>query len=265
MDNELAANEMISVGAPSRSLDRAAKSELAKALATLTSGGGLVFRLADLAGGVLGRGLRASARTAATMPGLAQSIQVVTEVALKRALDIAIVGLTSPAEQQRSQRLARPMVAISGAIGGFIGLSGFIPDVAVTSLTIMREIGRIAQESGEDLADPESRAACLQVFGFNGARPGQSHPDTTYFSTRLMMQGRPLAFLFREVASRYGLNLSQKLAVQAMPVVGAIGGAAINAAFLSHYRELADAHFTIRRLERIYGEEAVRTAATQPS
>ena len=43
-----------------------------------------------------------------------------------------------------------------------------------------------------------------------------------------------------------------------MPVVGAVGGAAVNAAFAHHFQTMARGHFTVRRLEREHGAEAVR-------
>jgi uncharacterized protein (DUF697 family) len=52
--------------------------------------------------------------------------------------------------------------------------------------------------------------------------------------------------------------MSQKLAADVVPVVGAIGGAAVNAAFVDHFQTLARGHFTVRRLERIYGSGTVR-------
>jgi hypothetical protein len=70
-----------------------------------------------------------------------------------------------------------------------------------------------------------------------------------------------LALLIAEVASRFGISLSQKFALQAVPVIGAVGGATLNAAFLGHYRELAKAHFTVRRLERTFGPDNVKQAA----
>jgi hypothetical protein len=41
-------------------------------------------------------------------------------------------------------------------------------------------------------------------------------------------------------------------------VIGALGGAAVNYAFIDHFQEMARAHFTVRRLERRYGKEAIR-------
>ncbi len=41
-------------------------------------------------------------------------------------------------------------------------------------------------------------------------------------------------------------------------MIGAVGGAAINLAFVEHFQDLARGHFTVRRLERVYGPELVR-------
>ena len=69
--------------------------------------------------------------------------------------------------------------------------------------------------------------------------------------------------LASEVAATYGIRISQKLSLQAAPVVGAAGAAIVNGVFLDHYQSLARAHFTIRRLERRYGAEKVREAWSQ--
>jgi hypothetical protein len=45
--------------------------------------------------------------------------------------------------------------------------------------------------------------------------------------------------------------------------VGALGGAAVNYAFLDHFQDVARGHFAIRRLERAYGKEAVRAQYEQ--
>ncbi len=237
-------------------MDAASRAELAAAMQRLREGGGLVMRMADLVGGMLGRTFRLGSRTLQAVPGGQSAVSRIVEAALKRAFDVAVLRIDVAGEQARSRRFATPLVAMSGAVGGFLGLGGFIPDAAVTTLAIMREIARIAQEAGEDLADPASREACLQVFALN-----PTETEMGYFGTRMVLQGRPLALLMAEVASRFGLTLSQKFALQAVPVIGAIGGAALNATFLAHYRELARAHFTVRRLERVYGEAAVKQAA----
>ena len=41
-------------------------------------------------------------------------------------------------------------------------------------------------------------------------------------------------------------------------VIGAVGGATVNYAFIEHFQDTAAGHFTVRRLERIHGKEMVR-------
>jgi hypothetical protein len=60
------------------------------------------------------------------------------------------------------------------------------------------------------------------------------------------------------VAERFGFAVSQKLAAQAVPVLGGIMGAVVNFAFIDHFQDTARGHFTIRALERKYGHESVR-------
>jgi hypothetical protein len=57
--------------------------------------------------------------------------------------------------------------------------------------------------------------------------------------------------------------VTQKVAAQALPVVGALGGAAVNYAFIEHFQEVARGHFTVRRLERLYGKDKIRTEYDQ--
>ena len=67
-----------------------------------------------------------------------------------------------------------------------------------------------------------------------------------------------LVRLVSQIAARFGVVVSEKLAAQAVPVVGAVGGAAVNAAFAHHFQAMARGHFTVRRLERRHGAEVVR-------
>ena len=41
------------------------------------------------------------------------------------------------------------------------------------------------------------------------------------------------------IATRFGIVVSQKVAAQTVPVVPTLGGAAVNAAFMDHYQDLA--------------------------
>ena len=63
-----------------------------------------------------------------------------------------------------------------------------------------------------------------------------------------------------QISSRFGALVSEKVAAQAVPVIGAAGGAGINLLFLDHFQETARGHFIVRRLERAYGKDVVQQA-----
>jgi len=60
------------------------------------------------------------------------------------------------------------------------------------------------------------------------------------------------------IAARFGVVVSEKAAAQAVPAIGAAGGAIINTIFIDHFQDMARGHFIVRRLERKYGEKTVR-------
>jgi hypothetical protein len=66
--------------------------------------------------------------------------------------------------------------------------------------------------------------------------------------------------LITAVASRFSVHVSEKVAAQAIPILGAVGGAVINTMFIDHFQRMARGHFIVRRLERIHGVEEVRRA-----
>jgi hypothetical protein len=76
----------------------------------------------------------------------------------------------------------------------------------------------------------------------------------------LLKEGAPILLKFvTQVAARFGLVVTQKVAAQALPVVGALGGAAVNYAFIEHFQDVARGRFTVRRLERLYDKERIRS------
>jgi hypothetical protein len=231
-------------------LDDLAREQLSTALHALAAPSSLIVRAADAMGRLLGS---TGHRVLATM-GLnpdSATLTSLAEAALTRAYDVAILGLSFPGPGPQA---SGPLVAISGFAGGFAGFAGFLPDATFTTLMIMREIARIARESGEDLSTEEGRVACVQVFAL---RRGD---ESGYLSARFMLQGTAARGLLTRVATSWGAVLGEKFAAQAVPVAGAVAGATLNTAFLNHYRALAQAHFTMRRLRRVHGEPAVQQA-----
>ena len=135
----------------------------------------------------------------------------------------------------------------------------------------------VARSEGEDLTNPETALSCLQVFALGGLKGEADAAESGYFAVRGLLaksvaeaarfivdrgvfaEGAPVVVRFiAQIASRFGVVVTQKLAAQAVPVIGALGGAAVNYAFIDHFQEIARAHFVVRRLERHYGKDTVR-------
>jgi len=227
----------------------------------------LVGRLAALAGKPVGLVQSALPATAST------AVAKLAKRALERALDVALFSL-----QNRSiiggRKLHSGLACASGAIGGAFGLAALAVELPVSTTIMLRAIAAIAQEEGEDLADPRTGLACLEVFALGGPRDEDS-AEADYFVVRAMLargladfaidkgaigESAPVLVRFlTQIASRFGVIVSQKVAAQAVAVVGAVGGAAVNLAFIEHFQDLARGHFTVRRLERVYGVNAVRS------
>ncbi len=264
-------NELTPLSPDMQPLSAASLNALERALDQVEAGRGMLVRLADLMGGAVGQVTRLGMRGLGLAPALQLKLQGIGEASISRAFDIALLGLKRPAPMLMADELSptdrrwrdhavQAVVAASGAVGGFAGLSGLIPDIGFTTLTIMREIARIAREEGEDLSSVEGKRACLEVFAFRSFDGSEEQSELGYFSARAVLRGRPVVMLLAEVSSHYGLALSRKVSLQMMPVAGALCGASLNAAFLAHYRALARAHFTIRRLERSHGGRSVQEA-----
>lgn len=201
-----------------------------------------------------------------------------TELALKAALKVAL-GTLSNRRMIGGPWVHRAAAAASGAIGGALGLATLPVELPVSTVVMLRAIADVARDQGEDLALPETALECLQVFALGSKTEADDIAQSGYFAVRGMLaksvaQAAKLAAgqkltdtaapalvrFMAQIASRFGLVVSQKVAAGAVPIIGALGGAAVNAAFVEHFRTVALAHFTVRRLERRYGAETVRSA-----
>jgi hypothetical protein len=247
----------------------------------------LADRMLEQAGRPIEKGL-------ARLPDRAKRwVEVGTYKSLDVALRIAIrtlsgsegpggVGAADPplkrsggATRSPRDRLHQAAVAAAGTTG-FFGLIALPVELPVTTALMLRSIADIARSYGEDLSDPAARLACLEVFALRSG--GDRNAPLGYFGIRTVLsrtlreaalylasssavdlEAPILVRVIAQIAERFGLSVSEKAAATALPVIGALGGAAINLAFLRHFQELAHGHFAVRRLERAYGEEAVRS------
>ncbi len=208
---------------------------------------------------------------------LVKPVTLITRQALGRAMDAAL--LTLPAEYTApSNRMGHKLLAgLSGALGGSFGIASLALELPLSATLMLRAIAAIAREHGEDLDDPRARLACMEVFALGGKSRSDDNSDVGYYAVRaflsktleesakhvmkkgLAKEGAPALVKFiNAVSQRFSVQVSQKFALQSLPAIGAVSGATVNVVFVSHFQEMAQAHFTIRRLERIYGQDRIR-------
>jgi hypothetical protein len=224
---------------------------------------------------LVGRQVHAAGRI---LPSAARRlIANASEAALRAALKVAVRTIDQKAPAKPQAGFHKALAAASGAAGGAFGLTALAVELPVSTTIMLRSVAQIARAEGEDLSAPEAALACVEVFALGGDRSGEAAFEGEYFAIRsalaktvsdsaafilnngLASETAPvLVRLVSQIAARFGVVVSEKLAAQAMPVIGAVGGAAINLAFVQHFQTIARGHFAVRRLERAYGADVVR-------
>lgn len=202
-----------------------------------------------------------------------------TQKALLKAADAAIFTLKKESGKTSSEGMHKLGVAVTGGIGGFFGLPALILELPVSTTIMLRSIAAIAQAQGESLDNYEVKLACLEVFALGGKNKSDDSSESGYYIVRVALaksiseaaqfvatkslteEGAPALIRFIvNIANRFSIQVSEKVAAQAIPVIGAAGGALINTLFINHFQDMAKGHFVVRRLESIYGKDVVKEA-----
>lgn len=206
-----------------------------------------------------------------------------TQKALGASLDVALRTLDGRRPGAAADWIHRGMVMASGAAGGAVGLPGLLLELPFSLTVMFRSIADHARAQGEDLSQIAARLECLTVFAYGSRSRSDDAAESAYFAMRATLaravsqaaelvaerglaeavseKGAPaIVQLLARIAQRLGVSVTDKAAAQLLPIIGAAGGAAINTLFINHYQDTAWAHFTVRRLERLHGPEAVRIA-----
>ncbi len=207
-----------------------------------------------------------------------QRIGVATKDALLFAMKGALLTMDSQSDEAHP-RWHKVAVALSGAAGGALGLPALIVELLVSTTIMCRSIADIARANGESLDDVTTRLACIEVFALGGTSRLDDAAEIGYFAVRsslaravseaaeylssqaLAKESAPaLVRLIALIAARFQIQVSKKAAAQMVPIMGGAGGAVVNLLFIDHFQDMSRGHFTVRRLERRYGTDAVRKA-----
>jgi hypothetical protein len=203
-------------------------------------------------------------------------VNQVTRKAIEAALDGALVTLAKSPRPRSRNYWHKMAVLATGAGGGAFGLPALAVELPVSTTIMLRSIADIARSEHEDLRSPAAKLACLEVFALGGRSTKDEASESGYFALRavlakavseaagfiaekgLVKEGAPVIVrLITQIVDRFGVAVSAKVAAQAVPAVGALGGAAINWLFINHFQDMAKGHFSVRRLERAYSPEIV--------
>lgn len=229
-------------------------------------------KLAAHAGQPLSRILRLMPRAASG------SVNLAVEKSLAQCLQWAIHSMED-APTKPSRWRSSAMVGLTGGLGGALGFVALPIELPLTTTLMLRGIAEIGRHHGEDLKQAQARLACMEVFALGGGKRGDPRLDIGYWATRTMFArlagqavsyaiergvgaaATPIATSFvAEIATRYGMVVSEKVAAGSLPLIGAVGGATINMMFMDHFQNVAEGHFIVRRLERRHGRAAIERA-----
>ncbi|NWA24662.1 EcsC family protein [Pseudomonas gingeri] len=189
-------------------------------------------------------------------------ITVITQSALMKALDAAVFTMKDVPGEKPSNLWHKAGIAVSGGVGGFFGFAGLSVELPLSTSIMLRSIADIARSHEERIDTDEAKQACLAVFALGGRSSKDDDSETGYYTVRAALakslSDGSILKLVATIAERFSVNVGEKAAAQAIPAIGAVGGALINLAFINHFQDMAHGHFIIRKLERRYGQKAVQ-------
>mgnify|MGYP000846237244 FL=1 len=218
---------------------------------------------------------------------VSRRIHGAVQAALYKAVQGALMSMDNTPGKAASTRWHKVAAATSGAVGGAFGFTALLIELPLSTTIMMRAVADVARSEGFDLAELSTRQACLEVFALGGNAKSDDASETGYYlargftadvvrhlsaelAGRVVMgrnltlgvapkeAGKLLAKLAEKVAARFGVVITEKFAAQAVPIVGAATGAALNTMFTDYYQDVARGHFIVRRLELKYGEDVVQ-------
>lgn len=231
---------------------------------------GLSSRIANFVGTPIEKGLRA-------LPdNWNKNIGDLTQTALMKASDFAIFTMKDIPGEESSNIWHKLSSAVCGGVGGCFGLAGLTVELPISTTIMLRSIADIARSEGESIGSIDTKMACLEVFALGGKSKSDDGAESGYYAVRyalaqsiaeaaeyiaqkgLTKESAPALIKFiSKVAERFGVQVSQKIAAQSIPAIGAAGGAIINTMFIDHFQDMARGHFVIRKLERNHSPEKV--------
>ncbi|WP_128253618.1 EcsC family protein [Falsirhodobacter deserti] len=231
-----------------------------------------LVRRAERAGGPLMKVISIAGHRA---EGLMEKIPSPVRVRIEEATAFALRRCYTVASAARASRLPDTgryghsvAAVISGGAGGFGGIASSVVELPATISIFFSAIQKVAASHGFDPNEESVRLECLRVFGSGTPFEEDDGVNTAFLASRIALSGAGVQGLIASVAPRLAAVLSQKLAAQTVPLLGAATGAAVNLAFVTYYQELAHVRFGLLKLAKEHSETGVmqsfRAASARP-
>lgn len=247
-------DQVLTVRSASAAVSDDERRRLREAVAALLDARGMLVRMTGMLARRLDRlmagGLGAAGRD------LPARLQRLTEHALWRGYRLATLGLDARSARAPRLRRTRLLVSASGAVSGLIGFPGLAFDLPLSMATMLRSVAEIARAHGENLADAETRRACIEVFAVGGLPREDTDIELSYWAARAALNHATIGATIQQAARMLSVTLSEKLLAQTVPLAGAAAGGAVNYMFLDYFQRVARLHFAVRQLERRTGDPA---------
>ena len=234
---------------------------------------GIAARITDFIGTPIEKGIKKLPKN------WSEKLREVTNDSLLKAANVAIFTMKNSHGEMPSNIWHKISVAASGSVGGLFGLPGLAAELPVSTTIMLRSIADIARSNGENINDIKTKLACLEVFALGGKSKSDDGSESGYYAIRTVLaksvseaaqfiakngfveEGAPAIIrLFIKISGKFGIQVTEKIAAQSIPVIGAVGGALINTMFIDHFQDMAKGHFIVRKLERKYCENEIKKA-----
>jgi hypothetical protein len=233
---------------PDRPLDDVGRERVAAIVARQRKANGHLMTAINFVGGQVEDALKVLPK------GARDQIDTAARAALKHSYNAASRSRAGIGQRVVGDGVHRTLATLSGALGGLGGLPTALAELPVATTLIFRAVQGVASSYGEDPLSEETRLECLRVFGAGGPTADDDGVNTSFFGARLSLTGPALQGVLAKVAPRFAAVLTQKLAAQAVPLIGAAAGAGTNYAFTDYYTAMAHVHFGLRALCREYDD-----------
>lgn len=218
--------------------------------------------------------------------GANEKVHAIIEKALHKVFDVSARTMENETKEA-SNKWHKFGAGVSGALGGFFGFSALLVELPISTAIMMRSILDVARSEGFDITDYQTKMECIAVFGVTvNEDKSDDTAESGYYASRIALNqimnvtakelsiltqqaanktidttvlGKAFAQLIHAVATRLGVPLTEKLAAQLVPGIGAVAGATLNMMFTDFYQDIARGHFIIKRLEEKYGADEIKT------